>query len=79
VFSPDNAVRAQTVVQLARYETLLPVWFTALSAVTMVGAILLLGLAFVRMGREAAVEYYQEHDPTATWGGFTSWLDVVRR
>ncbi|MEV4515711.1 hypothetical protein AB0K00_43005 [Dactylosporangium sp. NPDC049525] len=79
VFSPENAVRAQTAAELARYETLLPVWFSTLSSVTVAGVILLLGLAFIRMGREAAIEYYQEYDPTAGWGGFTSWLDVIRR
>ncbi|GAB3839291.1 hypothetical protein [Dactylosporangium cerinum] len=79
VFSPENLVRAQTAAQVALYETLLPVWYTALSSVAVIGVVVLFGVAFARMGREPAVEYYQEHDPTAGWGGFTSWLDVMRR
>lgn len=79
VFSPDSAVSPENADEVALYEMLLPAWFSTLSSVTVAGAMLLLGLAFVRMGREAAVDYYQQYDPTATWRGFTSWLDIVRR
>ncbi len=63
-FGPDGAVDAQTDTQLAEFETLLPVWFSALSIVTVTGTIVLLGLALAGIGRADAVEYYREHDPT---------------
>ncbi|MFC4046179.1 hypothetical protein ACFO1B_47850 [Dactylosporangium siamense] len=58
VFSPENLVQAQGAAEVALYETLLPVWFTALSSGAVVGAVVLFGIAFARMGRQPAVEYY---------------------
>jgi hypothetical protein len=79
VFSPESAISAEDAADLARHEVLVPAWFQALSSVTVAGVVLLFGIAFARMGRAAAVDYYQEHDPDAGWGGFTSWLDIMRR
>ncbi|MEV0135379.1 hypothetical protein AB0H83_43880 [Dactylosporangium sp. NPDC050688] len=79
VVGPDGAVLAGDVEELADLEQLLPAWFTATASVTVTGAIVLLCTAFARLGRDAALDYYQHHDPTATWRGFTSWLDIVSR
>ena len=79
VLGPDGGVLAGNAEELARLEHLLPVWFTALASATVTGVVVLLGTAFARLGRDAALHYYQHHDPTATWRGFTSWLDIARR
>jgi hypothetical protein len=77
VVGPDGAVLAGDTDELTHLEALLPVWFTAMACSTVTAVIVLLGVAFARLGRDAAVDYYQRHDPTATWRGFTSWLDIV--
>lgn len=79
VLGPDGGVLAGDTEELARLEQLLPVWFTALASATVAGVIVLLGTAFARLGRDAALDYYRHHDPTATWRGFTSWLDIASR
>lgn len=79
VVGPDGAVLAGDAEELAHLEQVLPVWFTAMASTTVSGVIVLLGAAFARLGRDGALDYYQHHDPTATWRGFTSWLDIARR
>ena len=75
----DNAVLAAGAAELADLERLLPVWFSALSSGVVTGVVVLLGAALLRMGRDAAVEYYQRHRPPTRWRGFTSWHDIVNR
>ncbi|MEV4140756.1 hypothetical protein AB0J72_52400 [Dactylosporangium sp. NPDC049742] len=75
----DNAVLAAGAAELADLERLLPVWFSALSSGVVTGVVVLLGAALLRMGRDAAVEYYQHHRPPTRWRGFTSWHDIVNR
>ncbi|MFC4046177.1 hypothetical protein ACFO1B_47840 [Dactylosporangium siamense] len=79
VVGPDGAVLAGDAGELAHLEMLLPVWFTALASSTVTAVIVLLGVAFARLGRDAALDYYQHHDPTATWRGFISWLNIASR
>lgn len=79
VLGPDGGVLAGDADELARLETLLPMWFTVLASVTVAAVVVLLGAAFARLGRDAALDYYQHHDPSATWRGFTSWFDVAGR
>ncbi|MET7419818.1 hypothetical protein [Dactylosporangium sp. NPDC005555] len=78
-FSPESAIAADDAASLAYYETLVPAWFQTLSAVTVLGVVVLFGIAFLRMGRAAAADYYQDYDPAARWRGFGSWLDFLRR
>jgi hypothetical protein len=77
VLGPDGGVLAGSADELAHLEKLLPVWFTVTASATVTGAIVLLAAAFARLGRDAALHYYQHHDPTATWRGFTSWFDIA--
>jgi uncharacterized membrane protein YhaH (DUF805 family) len=77
VFSPDSALLADNEPQLARMQQLLPLWYSVLQSVVVAAVIVTLIVAVVRLGKERAVDYYQRHDPTATWRGFTSWLDVA--
>ncbi len=79
VVGPDGAVLAGDAEELAHLEKLLPVWFTVMVSTTVAGVVVLLGTAFARLGRDAALDYYRHHDPTATWRGFTSWLDIAGR
>ncbi|MDG6109693.1 hypothetical protein Daura_26020 [Dactylosporangium aurantiacum] len=79
VFSPENAVTPDDAASLAWLETLIPAWFQTLSAVAVFGVVALFGIAFVRMGRPAAAGYYQDYDPGARWGGYGSWLELLRR
>jgi hypothetical protein len=79
VLGPDGGVLAGSAQELAHLEKLLPVWFTVTASATVTAVVVLLGTAFVRLGRDAALHYYQHHDPTATWRGFTSWLDIASR
>ncbi|MEU0558257.1 hypothetical protein [Dactylosporangium sp. NPDC006015] len=79
VFSPENAASPFDAASLAWLETLIPAWFQTLSSVAVFGVVLLFGVAFLRMGRPAAAGYYQDYDPDARWGGYGSWLDLLRR
>ncbi|MFF5225822.1 hypothetical protein [Dactylosporangium sp. NPDC000521] len=79
VFSPESAVTPDDAASLAWLETLIPAWFQTLSAVVVFGVAALFGIAFVRMGRPAAAGYCQDYDPGARWGGYGSWLDLLRR
>ncbi|MEV4515713.1 hypothetical protein AB0K00_43015 [Dactylosporangium sp. NPDC049525] len=79
VLGPDGGVLAGDADELAHLEQLLPVWFTASASATVTAVVVLLGTAFARLGRDAALHYYQHHDPTATWRGFTSWFDIAGR
>lgn len=79
VVGPDGAVLAADAEELSHLEHLLPVWFTAMASATATAVIVLLGTAFARLGRDGVIDYYQHHDPTATWRGFTSWYDIAGR
>jgi hypothetical protein len=76
VFSPDSALLPDNQRQLDHLQPLLPLWYTVQQGLTVTTVIGCATAAVIRLGREAAGEYYQRHDPTATWRGFTSWLDV---
>jgi len=76
VFSPDSALLADNEQMQLRLQHLLPLWFTVVSACVVTLVIGCAIAAVIRLGREAATEYYQRGDPTATWPGFTSWLDL---
>jgi len=78
VFSPDSALLADSEEQLTRLQTLVPLWFSAWQSLDVAVVICASVAAFVRLGAEQAADFYQRHDPTATWRGFTSWLDVAR-
>ncbi|GGM71470.1 hypothetical protein ACFFX1_28090 [Dactylosporangium sucinum] len=78
VFSPDSALLADSEAQEAHLQTMLPLWYSGIQATVFCGVIIVSVLAVLRLGREAAAEYYQWHDPAASWHGFTSWLDVAR-
>ncbi|WP_433199512.1 hypothetical protein ACQP00_27115 [Dactylosporangium sp. CS-047395] len=76
VYSPDSVLLPDSQHQLDHLQPLLPLWYTAQQGLTVTAVIACSAVAMVRLGGEAASEYYQRHDPTATWHGFTSWLDV---
>jgi hypothetical protein len=76
VYSPDSALLPDNEAQLEHLQQLLPLWYTAVQGVVVPGVIVAASIAVLRLGRDPAVEYYQRRDPTATWPGFTSWLDV---
>ncbi|MFI5907661.1 hypothetical protein [Dactylosporangium sp. NPDC051541] len=76
VYSPDAVLLPDNQVQLDHLQPLLPLWYTAQQGLTVTLVITGGAMAVIRLTREAAGEYYQRHDPTATWRGFTSWLDV---
>ena len=76
VYSPDAALLPDDQRQLDHLQPLLPLWYTAVQCVTVTSVITCSAVVAVRLSHEAAVEYYQRHDATATWRGFTSWLDV---
>jgi hypothetical protein len=76
VFSPDSVLLPDNERQLEHLQPLLPLWYTAVHGGTVTAVIICSILAGIRLAREAAADYYQRHDPTATWPGFTSWLDV---
>ncbi|MFG2040296.1 hypothetical protein [Dactylosporangium sp. NPDC048998] len=77
VYSPDSVLLPDNQRQLDHLQPLLPLWYTAVQGIAVIGAIGLSVLAVLRLAREEAGEYYhRRHDPTATWRGFTSWLDM---
>ncbi|MGI5241464.1 hypothetical protein [Dactylosporangium sp. CA-139066] len=76
VYSPDSALLTADQAQLDHLQPLLPLWYTAVQACAVTAAIGCVVLAVLRLGRPDAAEYYLRHDPTATWHGFTSWLDL---
>ncbi|MET7401436.1 hypothetical protein ABZS66_48940 [Dactylosporangium sp. NPDC005572] len=78
VFSPDSALLADSEAQEAHLQTMLPLWYSGVHATVFCGVIVASVLAVLRLGREPAADYYQWHDPAASWRGFTSWLDVAR-
>ena len=78
VINPDNALLAADAAEEAHLYHVLPLWFSVLSSAAVTGVLASLATAFVLLGREAAHEYYQYHDPTVTWSGFSSWRQVAR-
>jgi hypothetical protein len=78
VINPDNALLAADAAEEAHLYHVLPLWFSVLSSAAVTGVLAALATAFVLLGREAAHEYYQLHDPAASWSGFTSWSQVAR-
>jgi hypothetical protein len=76
IYSPDSVLLPDDQAQLDHLQPLLPLWYTAVQGCVVTTVITCSVLAVLRLGREAAAEYYLRHDPTATWHGFTSWLDV---
>ena len=76
VYSPDSALLPDNQAQLDHLQALLPLWYTGVQGGVVTAVIVCAVLAVLRLGREDAAEYYLRHDPTATWTGFTSWLDV---
>lgn len=78
VMHPDNALLASSAAEEAHLHLVLPLWFSVLSSTAVTGALVALAAAFLTLGREAAFEYYQYRDPTATWPGFSSWQEIAR-
>nr|BFE58764.1 hypothetical protein GCM10020063_032900 [Dactylosporangium thailandense] len=76
VYSPDAVLLPDNQQQLDHLQPLLPLWYSAQQGLTVTAVIACAVGAVIRLGSEAAGEYYRRHDPTATWHGFTSWLDV---
>ncbi|GAA3454406.1 MULTISPECIES: hypothetical protein [Dactylosporangium] len=76
VYGPDAVLLPDNQSQLDHLQPLLPLWYTAQQGLTVTLVIVGSATAVVRLSSEAAGEYYLRHDPTATWRGFTSWLDV---
>jgi hypothetical protein len=76
VYSPDSALLPDDEPQLRHLLPLLPLWYTLVQGGCAIAIVACSILAMARLGRDAAVDYYQRCDPAATWPGFTSWLDV---
>jgi hypothetical protein len=76
VDGPDAALLPDSQYQLDHLQPLLPLWYTVQQGLTVTSVIACAVAAAVRLAHESAGEYYRRNDPTATWRGFTSWLDV---